>query len=100
MKVKKAISISLISVIFAFAEKALWQSSIQSNQRLQSAKYKNVLLNGSIGYNWKLGTHFYFCPWAGMHPKVGGASTVSVDNVSFDTPLLTPEASVKLGWIF
>lgn len=78
----------------------LWQSSIQSNQRLQTAKYENVLLNGSIGYNWKLGTHFYVCPWAGMHLKVGGTSTVSVDNVSFETPLLTPEASVKLGWVF
>jgi len=38
--------------------------------------------------------------WAGMHLRVGGVSTVTVDGSSFSTPVLTPEASVKVGWVF
>ncbi|MCA4897921.1 MAG: hypothetical protein ACK514_17130 [Bacteroidota bacterium] len=77
-----------------------WQSSIQSNLRLSTVNYENVLLNGSVGYNWWFSPRFYLCPWAGLHLRVGGPSTVTVDNQSFDTPLFTPEASLKVGWCF
>jgi hypothetical protein len=78
----------------------LWNSSIQSNQQLSTASYQNMLLNGSVGYNWKFYKNFYLSPWAGMHLRVGGAETVTVDGASFSAPLLTPEASLKIGWHF
>ena len=77
-----------------------WKSSIQSETRLQTVHYQNVLLNGSIGYNWKLYRNFYVSPWAGMHLRVGGDQKVTADGKSFETPLLNPEASVKVGWHF
>jgi hypothetical protein len=77
-----------------------WDSSIQRNVKVSTASYQNVLLNGSLGYNWKLGKNFYLSPWAGLHVRVGGATEVLVDGASFTTPLLNPEASLKLGWYF
>jgi len=78
----------------------LWNSSIQSDLKINTAHYDNILLNGSIGYSWKFGDHFYVSPWAGLHIRVGGAQTVNVDGSSFTTPVLNPEASLKIGWIF
>lgn len=77
-----------------------WDNTIQSDRKLTTAPYHNILLNGSLGYNWKFYRHFYLSPWAGMSLRVGGASKVTVDNQSFIPPLLNPEASVKLGWHF
>ncbi len=77
-----------------------WDSSIQSNQKLSTVRYENFLVNGSVGYNWRFAKHFYVSPWAGIHLRVGGATNVSVDGTSFGTPVLTPEASVKVGWVF
>jgi hypothetical protein len=75
-----------------------WKSSIQPDTRLQTVHYENLLLNGSIGYNWKLYRNFYVGPWAGMHLRIGGDKKVTADGKSFVPPLLNPEASVKVGW--
>lgn len=77
-----------------------WNSSIQSHLRLSTVAYDNTLLNGSLGYNWKFHKNFYLSPWAGLHLRVSGAEKVSADGLSFNTPLFTPEASVKVGWYF
>jgi hypothetical protein len=77
-----------------------WKNSIQADTRLSTAYYNNTLLNGSLGYNWKLNKHFYIGPWAGMHVRVAGASRVSVDGKEFTPPLLNPEGSIKIGAIF
>ncbi len=78
----------------------IWNSSIQSNLQVNTTTYQNTLLNGTVGYNWKFHKNFYLSPWAGLHLKVGGAEKVTVDGASFTTPLLTPEASLKIGWYF
>ena len=78
----------------------LWKSTIQSDLQLSTVSYDNILLHGSVGHNWKLGRQLYFSPWAGMNIRVGGAQTVSVDGASFDTPIINPEASIKIGWYF
>lgn len=74
-----------------------WNSSIQSEEKLSTISYKNVLLNGSLGYNWKFYKQFYLSPWAGLHLRVGGAKRVDVDGRTFAPALLNPEASVKVG---
>lgn len=78
----------------------LWQSTIQSDLKLSTVSYDNILMHGSIGYNWMFSRQFYLSPWAGMNIRVGGAQTVMVDGKSFDTLVLNPEASLKIGWYF
>jgi hypothetical protein len=77
-----------------------WDSRIQSDAQISTVSYENILLNGSLGYSWKFWKNFYVSPWAGMHIRVGGAQEVTVDGKSFNTPLLNPEASIKVGWHF
>ncbi|MBP8240420.1 MAG: hypothetical protein KAX50_10680 [Saprospiraceae bacterium] len=77
-----------------------WSSTIQTDAKLQTAQFKNLLLNGSIGYNLRLPGHFYLSPWAGLSIRVAGDTDVPVDNTTFTLPLLNPEASLKLGWYF
>ncbi len=77
-----------------------WQSSIQSKQQLQTAQFSNYLLNGSMGYQIKLGEHFYLGPWAGISLRIAGNTAVSVDQYSYTLPILNPEASLKVGYIW
>lgn len=75
-----------------------WNSSIQSEARLSTVHYKNTLLNGSIGYNIPLPKNFYLSPWAGVHLRISGDQHFPVDGKEFTSPLLNPEASLKVGW--
>jgi hypothetical protein len=77
-----------------------WDSNIQHTTAGNTAYYRNTLLNGSVGFQWKFYKNFYLCPWAGIHVRVGGARHVTVDGRSFSTPVLNPEASLKAGWYF
>ncbi len=77
-----------------------WKSKIQTQDKLQTAKFQNSLLNGSLGYNFKLNKHFYLSPWAGMSLRVGGDQKTPLDQTTYTLPLLNPEASLKLGLIF
>ncbi|MFI5187837.1 MAG: hypothetical protein ACHQF0_13985 [Chitinophagales bacterium] len=77
-----------------------WQSSIQTNKKESTSNYKTWLLNGSIGYSFKLCKNFYISPWCALHVRVGGDKHITVDDKIFDPPLLNPEASVKLGAYF
>jgi hypothetical protein len=74
-----------------------WRNSIQTDQKINTAHYKDWLLNGSIGYNYKLSKKLYVSPWAGLHIKIGGDKNVAVDNKIFKPSLLNPEASIKFG---
>lgn len=77
-----------------------WRSSIQDNARTTTSHYDNWLLNGSLGYNFKIYRNFYVGPWAGLHLRMAGATEVTVGSYSYKLPLLNPEASVKVGWHF
>jgi len=77
-----------------------WNSTIQTNAKIQTARFANVLLNGSMGYNWKFLQHFYLSPWAGLSLRISGDKNTLVDNRPFTLPLFNPEASLKLGFIF
>lgn len=77
-----------------------WKSSIREKSSSQSAVFHNYLLNGSMGYNWPLSRHLYMGPWAGLHLRVGGAKKIAVGAINYEPPLLNPEASLKVGWIF
>lgn len=78
----------------------LWDGEIQSDLQLETASYKNYLLNGSIGYVWDLGKKIYLSPWAGLSVRVGGDKTVAVDDAIFKPRWLNPEMSLKLGYRF
>ena len=77
-----------------------WKNSIQSDARALTANYDNWLINGSIGYSFKLGRHFYLSPWSGLHFRIAGNKKVLVDGKTFTPPFINPEASVKLGAYF
>ncbi|MGE0590504.1 MAG: hypothetical protein AB7O48_18130 [Cyclobacteriaceae bacterium] len=77
-----------------------WDSSVQKTLAGNTAHYTNTLLNGSLGYQLRFYRKFYLSPWAGLNLRVGGTKTVVVDGDSFTTPILNPEASLKVGWYF
>ena len=74
-----------------------WKSSIQTDAKAATAHFENWLLNGSLGFNFKLSRNFYVGPWAGMHIKIGGDKNVPVDDKTYTPPVFNPEASVKFG---
>lgn len=77
-----------------------WNSNIQNKTNFQNSSLNNVLLNGSLGYNFFLGKRIYISPWAGMSVRVSGDKDVSVGGAAFTIPLLNPETSFKLGYKF
>jgi hypothetical protein len=74
-----------------------WKNSIELSTGSDTENYDTYLLNGSLAYTFTVYRHFYIAPWAGLHLKVGGADEVNIDQQSFTTPLINPEASVKIG---
>ena len=44
--------------------------------------------------------NFYLNPWVAGHLRIGGDKNVIVDQSTFETKLLIPEISIKLGWHF
>lgn len=77
----------------------LWRGLITSDAGSE-AVYDSYLLNGSVGYRHFLRDHIYLSPWAGISLRVGGDSAIEVPGARYDPPLLNPEASVKVGWVF
>jgi hypothetical protein len=77
-----------------------WQNSIELEGGSRREDYDTYLINGSLSYSFKIYRHFYVSPWAGLHLKVGGPDTITIDGQSFDQPLINPEASIKFGVYF
>lgn len=77
-----------------------WQSNIQGSINKEGVTFSNYLINGSLGYNFIVGSHFYISPWAGMSIKIAGDSNIAVQNQTYNLPLLNPELSLKIGFKF
>lgn len=77
-----------------------WHSTIQSDTKVQTASFDNVLLNGSLGYHFSLNKHLYLSPWASLNFKIAGDKAVWVDTKTYVLPTINPEASLKFGYIF
>lgn len=77
-----------------------WNSTIQTDAKVQTAKFNNFLLNGSLGYNFTLYKHLYLSPWGSLSLRIAGDKNVAVDNKRFTLPIINPEASVKVGYYF
>lgn len=77
-----------------------WDGSIQTADRSARSDYKTHLLNGSLGYQFPFGDHFYLSPWGGLSIRVAGEKEIPVGEESFEPSLLNPELSLKLGWEF
>lgn len=77
-----------------------WNSRIQTDQHLQTAHFHNWLLNGSLGYHFPLGRHFYLSPWAALNLRLGGDKEIQVDQKQYTLPFINPEASFKVGLYF
>lgn len=77
-----------------------WHSTIQSDAKLQTASFNNVLVNGSLGYHFALNKRLYLSPWASLNFKIAGDNNVLVDTKTYNLPTINPEASLKFGYIF
>lgn len=77
-----------------------WNSSIQTDAKLQTSEFHNVLANGSLGYNFTLYRNFYVSPWGSLSLRLGGDQDVPVDSRRYTLPVINPEASLKLGYYF
>ena len=77
-----------------------WHSTIQTNAKIQTASFNNLLVNGSLGYNFTLFKNCYISPWASLNIRLAGNTSVSVDDKIYTLPLINPEASLKIGYNF
>ncbi|MEK6155322.1 hypothetical protein WIW50_18785 [Flavobacteriaceae bacterium 3-367] len=77
-----------------------WDATIQTDAKLETAEYNNIIFTLGGGYVWKFYKNFYLNPWVAGHLRIGGDKDVMVDQSTFETKLIIPEISVKLGWHF
>ncbi|WP_420399643.1 hypothetical protein [Flagellimonas sp.] len=77
-----------------------WDATIQTDAKLETAAYNNTIFTLGGGYVWKFHKNFYLNPWAAVHLRIAGDKEVRVDQSLYETPLLIPEISLKLGWHF
>jgi hypothetical protein len=77
-----------------------WKSRINSDEADSKAEFNNILINGSLGYNFSLSKHLYISPWAALSLKIAGDKDVVVNTRIYNLPLVNPEMSLKLGYYF
>ncbi len=77
-----------------------WEGQIQTEAKLSTAKYDNIIFTSGGGYVWKFYRNFYLNPWTGVHIRVAGDKKVMLDGKEFSPALFTPEISLKIGWHF
>jgi hypothetical protein len=77
-----------------------WQSRIRQENASNFAHYDNFVLTAGGGYVWKLSKHFYLNPWSALHAVVAGNTNINVSGKMYQQPRLTPEASLKFGFVF
>ena len=76
-----------------------WDGEIEDNFSA-SSNYQEFVYTLGGGYVWHFWKSFYLNPWAAFHLHLAGDREVPVGMETFKTDLLTPEASVKLGYQF
>jgi hypothetical protein len=77
-----------------------WDAQIKYEAENQTASYNNTVFTLGGGYVWKFYENFYLNPWVAFHYIIAGDKEVRVGGNSFKPNVLTPEASIKVGWHF
>jgi len=77
-----------------------WDSSIEHENETVTAKYNNTIFTVGGGYVWKFYKNFYLNPWVAVHAIIAGEKDVRVGSRTYEPQVVTPEASVKIGWHF
>lgn len=77
-----------------------WDGSIQTDALTSTSHYNNFIFTVGGGFVWKFYKNFYVNPWAAVHLRMAGDTSVAVDDKIFEPAFFTPEASVKIGWYF
>lgn len=77
-----------------------WHSRIRQANTNDFTHYDNVLVTAGGGYVWRIKKYFYLNPWVDTNFVVGGSRDINVSGKVYTQPLVTPEVSLKLGFIF
>ena len=77
-----------------------WRSRIRLENTTDFTYYNNFSLTVGGGYVWKLTSHIYLNPWSAAHVIAGGSTDVDVSGKIYKQPRFTPEASLKVGFVF
>ena len=77
-----------------------WHSRIRQTNTTDFTYYDNALATAGGGYVWRVTKYFYLNPWVDANFVVGGSRDINVSGRIYKQPLVTPEVSLKLGFIF
>jgi hypothetical protein len=77
-----------------------WRNRIRQENPSPFSYYDNFVLTAGGGYVWKLSNHFYLNPWTALHFVAAGDRNINVSGKTYEQPVVTPEVSVKIGFIF
>ncbi len=77
-----------------------WDGRIRDASTGISENYDVWLLNGSLGWHRDIWKQLYVRPWAGLSLRAAGDRDIRVGDSTYDSRLLNPELSVKMGWRF
>jgi len=77
-----------------------WHTRIRQTNTTDFTHYDNVLATAGGGYVWRVTKYFYLNPWVDANFVVGGSRDINVSGKVYTQPLVTPEVSLKLGFIF
>lgn len=77
-----------------------WRSTVENEHTGDRRSFDNTIFTLGGGYVWRLTQHLYVNPWVAGHVIIAGDTTKPIGDDEFKAERFTPEASVKLGWIF
>lgn len=77
-----------------------WDNNVTYSNENVSGDFDNYILTLGAGYVIKIWKNFYVNPWGAFHLRVGGDKTKQISSGEYESSLMLPEVSVKLGWYF
>lgn len=77
-----------------------WKNSIERENHAQSSEYDSFMLTLGTGYVKYITSRLYVNPWIAAHIRTFGDKDVIVSDTTYSPSVFTPEASIKLGWVF
>jgi hypothetical protein len=76
-----------------------WKNEVVTSNN-QTAFVKSWVFSLGGGYIIFLWKGLYTTPWLALHARIAGNKSRYIDAVKYKPMLFTPEASLKLGWMF
>lgn len=78
----------------------LWKNKARNENDKTEGSFENYIFTAGGGYVYYITENIYLNPWAAFHLRIAGDKETGIGNAVYKSPLILPEVSLKIGFVF